>query len=188
MPLFNLLIKICWLLFMVVWVIFSFNAKKNVQNNNQRQSSFIRLAIIIVAIAFLKIKIFRDVAYSNIFSSNHFLQGCGVSICVLGIAFAIWARIHIGKNWGMPMSQKKEPELVTTGPYRFVRHPIYTGLVIAMIGSLLAEGFMWMIWLVFMGCYFFYSAKKEERSMMLQFPDKYREYMRRTEMLIPFIL
>ena len=186
MALFNLLIKICWLLFMVVWVIFSFNAKKNVQNNNQRQSSFIRLAIIVVVIAVLKI-IFRDLPHANIFLSNHFVQTCGVSICALGIAFAIWARIHIGKNWGMPMTQKKEPELITTGPYRFVRHPIYTGLITAMIGSLLAEGFMWMIWLVCMGGYFFYSAKKEERSMMLQFPEGYPEYMRRTKMLIPFI-
>ena len=188
MALVNLLIKICWLLFMVVWVIFSFNAKKNVQNNNQRESSFIWLTIVVVVITFLKIKIFRDLAHARIFPSNHFVQGFGVSICVLGIAFAIWARIHIGKNWGMPMSQKKEPELVTTGPYRFVRHPIYTGLTTAMIGSLLAEGFMWMIWLAFMGGYFFYSANKEERSMMLQFPDEYREYMRRTKMLIPFIL
>jgi len=187
MTLFNLLIKICWLLFMVVWLIFSLNTKKNVKLNNQRQTSFIRLAVIVAVIAFLKIKIFRDLAYPNIFSSNHFVQACGVSICVLGIAFAIWARIHIGKNWGMPMSQKKEPELVTTGPYRFVRHPIYTGLITAMIGSLLAEGLIWMIWLVCMGFYFIYSAKQEEKSMMLQFPDRYAEYMKGTKMLIPFI-
>ena len=187
MTLFNSLIKICWFIFIVVWVIFSLAAKKNIQSNNERQSSFIRLAIIVVVISFLKIKSFRHLANAYIFSSNHFVQGCGVLICAVGIAFAIWARIHIGKNWGMPMSLKEKAELVTTGPYHFVRHPIYTGLCIAMIGSMITEGFMWLIWFVFLGGYFIYSAKKEEKSMLLQFPDKYPEYMRRTKMLIPFI-
>ena len=187
MPVFNLLIKICWLLFIVVWVMFSFKAKRNVQSNRERQGSFIRFVIIFVVIAFLRTTIFRDLAHAKIFSSIHFVQGCGVLICAVGIAFAIWARIHIGKNWGMPMSQKIEPELITTGPYRFVRHPIYTGLIIAMIGSSFAESLTWIIWLVFLGGYFIYSAKSEEKSMMLQFPDKYPEYMRRTKMLIPFI-
>jgi protein-S-isoprenylcysteine O-methyltransferase Ste14 len=45
----------------------------------------------------------------------------------LGLGFAIWARVHIGRNWGTPMTQKDEPELVTSGPYHLVRHPIYSG-------------------------------------------------------------
>jgi protein-S-isoprenylcysteine O-methyltransferase Ste14 len=187
MVLFNLLVKICWLVFMVVWVVFSFKAKRNIYINNKRQSSFVRIVIIVLVISFLKIKIFRQLDNTNIFSSNYFIQGCGVLICAAGIAFAIWARIHLGKNWGMPMSLKKEPELITTGPYKFIRHPIYTGLCIAMTGSFLAEGSRWFVWLIFMGGYFIYSAKKEEKFMLLQFPDQYSEYMKRTKMLLPFI-
>jgi len=187
MALFNLLIKMCWLLFIVVWLIFSLVAKKNIQSNNERQSSFIRFVIIVVVIWFLRIKIFRQLANASILSSNHFVLGCGVLICAAGIGFAIWARIHIGKNWGMPMSVKEKPELVTTGPYRLVRHPIYTGLCVAMIGSMITQGFMWLIYFVFLGGYFIYSAKKEEKSMLFQFPDKYPAYMKRTRMLIPFI-
>jgi protein-S-isoprenylcysteine O-methyltransferase Ste14 len=187
MTTFTLLTKICWFLFVVVWVIFSVNAKKNIQSNFDRQGWFIRLAIIVVLMLVLKIKPLRHLADTYFFSSNQFVQGCGVFICAVGIAFAIWARIHIGKNWGMPMSQKEKPELVTTGPYRFVRHPIYTGVCIAMIGSVITEGFMWLIWFALLGGYFIYSAKKEEKSLLLQFPDKYPEYMRRTKMLIPFI-
>jgi len=187
MTLFSSLIRICGFLFIVVWLIFSLSAKKNIQSNNQRQSSFIRFIIIVVVISLLKIRGFRQLADAYFSPSNHFVQGCGVVICVAGIGFAIWARIHIGKNWGMPRSRKEKPELVTTGPYRFVRHPIYTGLCIAMIGSMIADGFLWFIWFVFLGGYFIYSAKKEEKFMLLQFPDKYPEYMRRTKMLIPFI-
>ncbi len=184
---FTWLIKICWFIFIAVWIIFSFTAKKNIQTNNERQGSFIRLAIIFVVFWVLKITGLRHLANAYYFSSNPYVQGSGVLICATGIAFAIWARIHIGKNWGMPMSLKEKPELVITGPYHYVRHPIYTGLSIAMMGSIITEGFMWLIWFVFMGGYFIYSAKKEERSMLLQFPDQYPEYMRRTKMLIPFI-
>lgn len=187
MTVFSSLIKLCWFLFIVVWLVFSFSAKKNIQNNNGRQSSLIRLVIIVGVISLLKFTGFHQLVYVYFFSSSLFVQGCGVLICAAGIAFAIWARIHIGKNWGMPMSLKEKPKLITTGPYRFVRHPIYTGLCIAMTGSMITEGFTWLIWFVFMGSYFIYSAKKEERSMLLQFPDKYPEYMRRTKMLIPFI-
>ena len=85
------------------------------------------------------------------------------------------------------MSEKEKPELVTTGPYSLVRHPIYTGLFIAMIGSMLTQGFLWLIYIIVLSSYFIYSAKKEENSMLLHFPDKYPEYMKRTKMLIPFL-
>jgi protein-S-isoprenylcysteine O-methyltransferase Ste14 len=171
----------------VVWIIFSLTAKRNIQTNNGRQGSFIRIVIIVIVFLVLRITNLRHLAKAYIFSSNYFVQGCGVLICALGIAFAIWARIHLGKNWGMPMSIKEKAELVTTGPYHYVRHPIYTGLCMAMIGSMITEGFMWLIWLVLLGGYFIYSAKKEEKLMLLQFPDEYPQYMRRTKMLIPLI-
>jgi protein-S-isoprenylcysteine O-methyltransferase Ste14 len=187
MALFNSLIKICWFVFIVVWFVFSLVAKRNIQSNSKRQSSFIRFVTIIVVIWLLKIISIRLIANANILSFNHFVRGCGVLICGAGIAFAIWARIHIGKNWGMPMSEKQKPELVITGPYRLVRHPIYTGLCVAMIGSMLTQGFLWLIYVIVLGGFFIHSAKKEERSMLLHFPDKYPGYMKRTKMFIPFI-
>ena len=56
----------------------------------------------------------------------------GLVLFALGLGFAIWARLHIGRNWGTPMTQKNEPELVTSGPYRFVRHPIYSGILLGV--------------------------------------------------------
>ena len=57
--------------------------------------------------------------------------GLGLALFVVGLGFAIWARVNIGRNWGTPMTQKDEPELVTSGPYRLVRHPIYSGILVA---------------------------------------------------------
>jgi protein-S-isoprenylcysteine O-methyltransferase Ste14 len=62
------------------------------------------------------------------------LGAIGAIVFASGIALAVWARVQLGRNWGLPMTQKDEPELVTSGPYRFVRHPIYSGLLAGYSG------------------------------------------------------
>jgi protein-S-isoprenylcysteine O-methyltransferase Ste14 len=105
-----------------------------------------------------------------------------------GLGLAVWARLYLGRNWGMPMSEKVDPELVTTGPYRQVRHPIYSGIILAMIGTTIAVSLYWLVGVLLLGAYFLYSAFVEERMMAGLFPDSYPEYKRSTKMLIPFIL
>jgi protein-S-isoprenylcysteine O-methyltransferase Ste14 len=112
----------------------------------------------------------------------------GVALCAFGIGLAIWARAHLGRNWGMPMARMESPELVTSGPYAFVRHPIYTGMLTAMLGSTFGESPLWLVPLVLFGIYFVYSARNEEKLMLEQFPEQYPEYMSRTKMLVPFVL
>jgi protein-S-isoprenylcysteine O-methyltransferase Ste14 len=121
-------------------------------------------------------------------TNNPWLQGIGLALFFLGLALAIWARVYLGRNWGMPMSQKVDPELVTTGPYHSIRHPIYSGIVLAMIGTTIAVSLYWLVAVILMGAYFLYSAIVEERSMARLFPESYPEYKRSTKMLIPFIV
>jgi protein-S-isoprenylcysteine O-methyltransferase Ste14 len=85
------------------------------------------------------------------------------------------------------MTVKEEPELVTSGPYRVARHPIYSGILLALAGSALVAGTPWLIAFIFFFAYFAYSAKTEEQLMMQQFPDEYAPYKKRTKMLIPFV-
>jgi protein-S-isoprenylcysteine O-methyltransferase Ste14 len=101
---------------------------------------------------------------------------------------AIWARVYLGRNWGMPMSQKVDPELVTTGPYHSIRHPIYSGILLAMIGTTIAVSLYWLAAVILLGAYFLYSAIVEERNMSQLFPSSYPQYKRSTKMLVPFIL
>jgi protein-S-isoprenylcysteine O-methyltransferase Ste14 len=96
--------------------------------------------------------------------------------------------VHIGRNWGTPMTQKNEPELVTSGPYRLVRHPIYSGIILAGIGTALGLSWFWLIAVVLAGVYFIYSATVEERYLTEQFPDEYPAYKRSTKMLVPYLL
>ncbi|MDA8271395.1 MAG: isoprenylcysteine carboxylmethyltransferase family protein [Actinomycetota bacterium] len=106
----------------------------------------------------------------------------------MGLGFAIWARVHIGRNWGTPMTQRDDPELVTSGPYRFVRHPIYSGILVAGVGTAMALlSWVWVTAVVLTGIYFVYSATVEERYMNERFPESYQAYKRSTKMLVPFI-
>jgi len=113
--------------------------------------------------------------------------GTGFVLLALGLSFAIWARVRIGRNWGAPMTRKDDPELVTGGPYRFVRHPIYTGLLVAGVGTAVALGWVWLTAVGLAGVYFVYSATVEERYLGDQFPDRYPAYRRATKMLVPFV-
>lgn len=111
----------------------------------------------------------------------------GLVILVAGLGLAVWARVHLGRNWGMPMSQRDEPELVTDGPYRLVRHPIYTGLVLAIIGTSLTVSLLGLVVAVIAAGYFYYAATVEERNLVQAVPG-YAAYRARTKLLIPYLL
>jgi protein-S-isoprenylcysteine O-methyltransferase Ste14 len=85
------------------------------------------------------------------------------------------------------MTQKNEPELVTSGPYHLVRHPIYSGILVAGVGTAIALNWTWLIAVPLAGIYFLYSATVEERYMTEQFPGNYPVYKHSTKMLVPFI-
>jgi len=87
----------------------------------------------------------------------------------------------------MPMTRHASPELVTSGPYRFVRHPIYTGILFMLVGTSLLHPVAAVPSAAFIA-YFVYSARREESDMERQFPDAYPAYKRRSKMLIPFVV
>lgn len=185
---YNWIISTCWLILLGYWIISAAQAKKYVARRSRR-SIGLRIVIIIAVVAVLESKIFEhlDAQHSNA-SPDSLIGALGIALCVLGIAFAIWARVHIGSNWGMPMAVQEEAELVTSGPYAYVRNPIYSGSLLAMFGTALAVGMWWLIPFAFVCIYFLYSAKQEEKLMMRQFPDTYPDYKKRTKMIIPFVL
>lgn len=110
----------------------------------------------------------------------------GIVVTALGVALAIWARLHLGENWSATVTVKAGHELIESGPYRTVRHPIYTGMLVATAGSVLALGqARGLLALVIIGVGFYFKARKEERYMLSEFAEKYQAYARRTGMLLP---
>ena len=168
-----------WGVFGLYWLIAAFSAKRA-----SRRGIAFPPGLLILG-AFVVLHGFR---INGLAVNSLPLQVVGLIVVIGGLGLAVWARIYLGTNWGMPMTQKAEPELVTTGPYRFVRHPIYSGLLLAIVGTALASNLYWLIGLLVVGAYFIYSATVEERNMSSTFPDVYPGYREHTKMLIPFVL
>ncbi len=177
----DIVILVGWVLFWAYWLLASTTAKSG--QTRWRQFAGIRIALILIVLLLLRLKVVKGQAATN----DPWLLGIGLAVFVLGLALAVWARIFIGRNWGMPMSRKDDPELVTTGPYRTIRHPIYSGMILAMIGTTIAVSLYWLIAVVLLGGYFIYSAVNEERYMAERFPDTYLSYKNSTKMLIPYV-
>lgn len=175
-------IAVGWIVFWIYWLAKSVGVK----TGQTRWGAFagFRLAILIVIIALLRTGVLKTHGTNT---GNPVRLGVGLAMFLAGLALAVWARVYLGRNWGMPMTQKDNPELITTGPYRRVRHPIYTGIILAMIGTTIAITVFWLIAVALLGGYFIYSAFMEERFMAQTFPDSYPGYKRSTKMLIPFI-
>ncbi len=170
-----------WAVFWVYWLAMSAGVKAG--QSRWGQFAGFRVGLIIVILLLLRLRLLKG----NVVHSP-WLESVGLAIWVLGLALAVWARVYIGRNWGMPMSRKDSPELVTGGPYRSIRHPIYSGILLAMVGTTVAVSLYWLVAVVVIGGYFVFSAVHEERYMTEQFPDSYPAYKRSTKMLIPFVL
>ncbi len=183
MPVVDVVIFAAWVAFWIYWLSMSFGVKAG--QTSWTRFAGVRVAAVLIVLLLLRLRVFKSHATTT---SDAWLQGIGLALFLLGLALAIWARVYLGRNWGMPMTQKDDPELVTTGPYSSVRHPIYSGIILAMIGTTIAVSLYWLVAVVLLGAYFLYSAIAEERLMARQFPDAYPEYKRSTKMLIPFIL
>jgi protein-S-isoprenylcysteine O-methyltransferase Ste14 len=173
-------IGIGWVVFWAYWLIAAIGAKAGARTHGRLPPG-----IRILVLAFVATRLFTG---NSLAVHSIALQIVGAVAFACGLALAVWARIYLGRNWGMPMTQKEEPELVTAGPYRFVRHPIYTGILLGLLGTALAVNLYWLTAVVVAGAYFIYSARVEERNLITTFPTQYPRYRARTKMLIPFVL
>jgi protein-S-isoprenylcysteine O-methyltransferase Ste14 len=180
----DIVILVVWAAFWLYWII---AAGTGIKAGRTRWGQFagVRVVLLLVVLFLVRLRVFKG---HNVVTDDPWLQGIGLAIFVMGLALAVWARIYIGRNWGMPMSEKADPELVTTGPYSTIRHPIYTGIILAMVGTTIAVSWYWLLGVALIGGYFLYSALMEERYMAGRFPDAYPRYKQSTKMLIPFIL
>jgi protein-S-isoprenylcysteine O-methyltransferase Ste14 len=179
----GLVLTVCWLAFWIFWLLAATGAKASRGRSGVRRFAGARIALLVV-IVYLA----RDLGFrSHSSQADPALTGIGLALFAVGLALAIWARLYIGRNWGMPMTRRQEPELVTTGPYRKVRHPIYSGIILALIGTALATTLYGLIAAVILSGYFTYSATREEAFLAQEFPDAYPAYKHSTKMLIPFL-
>ena len=178
----ELVFALGWAAFWLYWLVAAFSMKRG--RVAWSRELRIRVVIIAVAIVLAQLGAFR----SHRINTDPWLAAIGLLLFALGLGFAVWARLHIGRNWGTPMTQKDEPELVTSGPYRIVRHPIYSGILLASVGTAVALSWLWLPVVGLAAIYFVYAATVEDRYLAKQFPEEYPAYKRSTKMLVPFVV
>ncbi len=173
-------VAIGWIIFWLYWLVSAFAAKQG--RASRRRIPLNGLTALAVL---LLLRVFRG---GSLAVDSPLLGAIGAVVFAAGIALAVWARVYLGRNWGMPMTQKLEPELVTSGPYRYVRHPIYSGLLAALLGTALVTNLIGLVIVAILIAYFYYCASVEERNLAATFPTTYPAYRAHTKMLIPFVL
>lgn len=178
----EIVFEVVWAAFWVYWLVAALSRKK-ARGGSWRRSLGARLALVAVVIVLVNLGAFRGSGLHW----NPWLAGAGLVLLALGLGVCVWARVHLGRNWGSPMTQKCDPELVTSGPYRSVRHPIYSGILVALLGTALALNWTILVVAALAAAFFIYSATVEERYMGEQFPDSYPQYKRSSKMLVPHL-
>lgn len=168
-----------WGVFWIGWLLAALTAK----HGDRNPRGFGVRIVLIVAIIAARPLLRGD--HLTVDSWPLALVGAALFLCGLGLA--VWARVCMGANWGMPMTLKQEPELVTSGPYRLVRHPIYSGLILAFVGTTMATSVLALIPSALLSAYFVWSAHTEEQILSKAMPSSYPGYMTRTKMLVPFV-
>jgi protein-S-isoprenylcysteine O-methyltransferase Ste14 len=181
------LIAACWIVWVLIWVatavIFRPDARDSSSPRPRRRPRQLGFRLLLAGGIILAIR----TQHLGRTPLGHGVGWVGVVVCVAGIGSATWARVCLGSSWGMPMTVRAKPMLVSRGPYRVVRHPIYSGLLLALIGSALATGSGLLPAAIGAGAYFVMSLRVEEADMAARFPDEYPEYVRHTKRLIPFV-
>jgi protein-S-isoprenylcysteine O-methyltransferase Ste14 len=179
----------CWLVFAAIWVLAALSTKRTVYRESRAQR--LRYWVFLV-IASLLLLYGRRLPYPldlSIIPHVAPIAWAAAVFCVIGLAFAVWARATLGRNWSGVVTLKEGHELVERGPYRFVRHPIYTGILTMFFATALARGHLsGFVGTLLMFASFWIKLRDEEKLMLQQFPERYADYRRRTKRLIPFVL
>jgi len=156
----------------------------------QRESISSRLSYTVLVVAAFWLIFGNDVPRDwlrvRLYESSPMSAALGIAITAAGLAFSVWARAYLGTNWSSTVTVKVGHQLVRTGPYRWVRHPIYSGLILAMVGTAVerrqVRGII-AVALLYAG--FKIKSRIEERAMTSTFGADYDDYSRTTGAIVP---
>jgi len=183
------LIVASWLVLIAVW----FAMARRVKTVAEHESAFSRLshygplAVGMILLAAPRVPLFPlDVRFVPL---ALWPVQLGAALTVAGVAFAIWARALLAGNWSSSVTVKRDHELIVRGPYAWVRHPIYTGVLVGLIGTAFAVG-EWraLLGVAIAAAAFWRKLRIEESAMRRQFGEAYVGYAERVRALIPFVL
>ena len=180
--------SLSWMAWLLIWLLLWAWSKRTQRRESAGTWSVHTLPLIVAAVLMIAHHLPGHVLEGEVVTYRPPFFAIGLGLTWAGLAFAVWARLYIGRNWSASVQVKADHELVRSGPYRFVRHPIYTGVLFAFLGSALAmDQWRGLVAVAIVLAGFLYKIRLEERWMIETFGDAYRDYRRRTRALVPFL-
>jgi len=185
---YDYLLAVMWLAYFV----YSWAVSTNVKATRRREgarSHIVRLLLLACMAALLGLPRFPVAVLSRRFlpaGAWTFWSGAALTAC--GLLFSLWARHRLGQNWSVAVTVKENHELITSGPYALVRHPLYVGLLLALLGCAVAVGEWRGLLAVALALSVFWpKLRLEEKWMREQFGESYENYSRQVRALLPYI-
>jgi protein-S-isoprenylcysteine O-methyltransferase Ste14 len=188
-PLARNIINICWGIFVLVWLLAALFTKRTVYHESVARR--FRYMIPILLGWYLVSRGYRLGSPLNIhlIPRTDAILVAATILCLCGLGFCLWARAGLGRNWSGTITLKEDHELIVRGPYRLVRHPIYTALLAMLLATVIEQAHIaGMIGLVFVFISFWIKSNDEEEVMRKQFPEQYPAYQEQVKRIIPFVL
>jgi protein-S-isoprenylcysteine O-methyltransferase Ste14 len=183
----GIFIACCWAGWLIYWLVMAVSTKRTLE-----RGGFFEYRIVggILILALLGAgRILHISAQSHAWRTTLALGVLTDCMVLAGLAFTVWARITLGRNWSSEVTFKEGHELIESGPYALVRHPIYTGLLLMALGTAVNSGrAISLAALIAVYGAIWWKARQEEGIMSRHFPDSYPEYRRRVRAIIPFVL
>jgi len=182
------MIRVIWVVFFGYWF-WSARSTKKVVSSEPTWTRIAHLTAMIVSFTLvLAGEFLPDFLREPLLPPSFPWEIVGVGISSLGVSFAIWARVTLGANWSGAVTLKKGHQIIKTGPYQWVRHPIYTGIIMNILGSaIVSEEIRGLIAIVLVVVAYLVKIPKEEKLLSKHFPKDYPKYRAKTWKLVPFI-
>lgn len=183
------LFELMWIAWLLFWSIAALNVKDSARRESfPSHASYLVLLAAAALLAWAR-HIPVPLLYARFLPWSDWPFRAGAALTAAGLLFSVWARVHIGRNWSGVVTIKQGHELVESGPYALVRHPIYSGLLLAVAGFAVARA-EWrdLLVLALAALAFWRKLAIEERWMLEQFGGAYETYRKRVAALVPFVL
>lgn len=180
-----------WGIFWIYWILAAIKTRSNVKKESSGQKSIQRVVHLIFVIISYVITFFqfKNISlWNRIIPDYKYVEYIGIAILIFSLLFAIWARIVLGRNWSGAIQKVEGQRLVRSGPYKYIRNPIYTGIVCGFFGTFITLGSLASI-MGFCIILIIYIIKinREQRFLILEFGEEYEKYIKESWALIPYI-
>ncbi len=182
-------INALWALFGLYWLISALKRKKSKQRETWSQRFCYLLPLVVAFYLLARPEAHYGWLRARVVPASPAVEWIGVLLTAAGVTVALWARWHLGANWSGVVTLKEGHELIRTGPYRTIRHPIYTGILLALLGTAVAIGEMrGLLAVAIAWLSFYWKARREESFLTQEFGEKFEAHAKQTGMFLPRIV